>query len=173
MENENQDGVEVLETTTTETETVETPTLSTDEIKALQEKAAKADELEAKNKQLFERVKKAEVKEPSKETGLSARDFLALKDANISADDLDVVKEFADFKKVPLADALKLPTLKTILSERAEERQTALAAQTKGAGSRTTKVTPESLIDSARKGKMPESDADLRAMTQAHVGGKK
>jgi len=158
----NQDGSEVLETTETEAEQVENTdegevneTDTHEDIEALKAQAAKAEELEKKNKQLFERLKK---QGEQKSTGLSAKDFLALKDANISADDFDDVQNYASFKKVSIADALSDSTMKAILADRADQRRTAQATQTRSPRG-ATKVSGEDILAKMNTtGEMPEAN---------------
>jgi hypothetical protein len=155
----NQDGSEVLETTEkVAEETTETPEeLTAEQIAELKAKAAKADELEKKNKQLFERAKKAETeKAPLQEEGLSNRDVLYLAKADVHEDDVDEVLDWAKFKKISVAYAHK--QLKATLDVRAEQRKSASASHTKGGARGTSKTTGEDLLRKAeRTGEVPET----------------
>lgn len=172
MENENfenDNSINIAETTeNNETETLETETLSPEELKTLREKAAKADELEEKNKKLYERAKKAEagkkeVKEDKVE-GLTARDVLLLTGAGYThEEDIETIEKWAKFNGVEIRDALKDSTLKTVLSAKAEERKTAQATAT-GGGARGVKTpTADSLIEEAKRGKLSEDNLDKLA----------
>lgn len=180
----NMDESHVLETETTDAEQEDTtadtesqeeeenPTESeTEDIEALKAKAAKSDELEKKNKQLYERLKKTEKTKPAQEGSLSAKDFLALKDSNISAEDFDEVQDFAKYKRISIAEALKMPTLKTILNEKAEERRTAKATETRSPRG-IAKQTGEDLLRKAETtGEVKESDID--ALVNARLDRKR
>lgn len=167
MEPEITDAPEVLETPADPEPTPEPETLTPEAIEELKAKAAKADELEAKNKQLFERAKKAEEKKPEPTEGLTAKDALTLAKADIHEDDIEDVLSWAKFKNIPVADALKDPTMKTTLSIRAEERRSALATQT-GSGRGAQKVAGEDLLRKAElTGEVPDTAEGMNAIFEA------
>lgn len=89
---------------------------------------------------------------PSQDQAFSPKDYLALRDANVSAEDFDEVSDFAKYKGISLAEALKQPVLKTILNERAEERKTAEATATRGSRRGDTKPNDEALLERASRG---------------------
>lgn len=167
MEDENQVESQDLETETVEeTDTNDTngeeqaETLTPEELKALREKAAKADELETKNKQLFERAKKAESNKD-----LSADDIISL--TGVPADDRERVRKWATTNGTSIADALADPDLKIILDTRAEERRTADATNTRS-GRGSSKVTGDDLLTKAlTTGDVPESDEDMAKLVEA------
>src|SRR5882757_499857 len=119
MEDENVETPDLRETTEDTTTSAETVEVETEEdLQALRERAALADDLEAKNKQLFERAKKAEgftlvngewVKAPKatpkpKTDDLSGKDILALSTSGIIEDeDIDFLKDAASLKKTSIA----------------------------------------------------------------------
>lgn len=99
---------------------------------------------------------------PANDTKLSTFDLLALQKANIETEeDLDEVMQFAGYKNISVADALKSNILKTVLSEKAEERKSAMAVNT-GTGRRANngQVSDERLLADAAKGIMP-NEADI------------
>lgn len=169
----NMDEPEVLETPAEEEVEVEEETEEAKEeedVEAIKAKAAKADELEKKNKQLYERLKKAEGQSKGED---SLKDLLALKDADVSAEDLDEVREYASFRKVSLAEALQSKTLKAILAERKEERRTAQATETKSPRG-IAKVTGEDVLRKAEQlGEVPDSIDQMKAMLQARLDRKR
>lgn len=169
MDENNQDGSEVLETTEAETEAVENTedVLSADEIAELKAKAAKADELEAKNKQLYERAKKAETKEVPQEGTLSPADLLAVMKADVHEDDMERVERFAKMEGISIREALKSDELKAILSIRAEQRATAAGANVSNVRRGPTKISDEVLLDKAAKGDLPDSDAEIERLIAA------
>ena len=138
--------------------------------------------LKEQNIKLFERAKKAEgfakddegnwVKkeskkpgpklEPEKDKDLSAKDAILLMKSGVDNDeDIDEVVRFAKFQNISINKALESKTMKTILAERKEERQTAEAANTKGGRRGAAKVSEETLLDNARKGQFPDDPAEL------------
>ena len=102
----------------------------------------------------------------SKEVSLSTRDTIALIEAKVSTEDFDEVVDFANYRKISVAEAIKSPTLKAILSEKSEERQTAAATQTRSPRV-SPKVTDEQIIDKARKGQFPETDEEIARLAAA------
>jgi hypothetical protein len=169
MDEQKPDGSEVLETTETEVvqeeDTTEDDAPQTDEEKEALRR--ENEELKKKNSQLYERVKKKDGE--NKGTGLSAKDLLALKDANITADDLDEVQDYAAFRKVSLAEALQHPTLKTILAEKAEERRTAQATQTRSPRGTAKSTGLDHLKRAEKTGEMPDDADAIRDMLQANI----
>ncbi|RJQ33888.1 hypothetical protein C4568_03745 [Candidatus Parcubacteria bacterium] len=175
MDENNQDGSEVLETTEeVAEETIETPEESAED-RLTRIEAEKA-ELEAKNKQLYERAKKAEEAkkaEPSNETNLSPKDFLALTEHKVSSEDFDEVIRVAKILDKPVHEALRDATLKTILEQRTEERRTASATNTRGSSRGAAKVSGDDLLRRAEAtGEVPDSDEGMRALALARAQGK-
>lgn len=178
MEIENQDVPEVLETPEEEMEiTVEEPITEetpVEDTESSEDKIARLEkektDLESKNKQLFERAKKQEVKIPSKELKLSPKDYLALTESKISTEDFDEVTEFASFKKLSISEALKNPTLKTIIAERVDERKTAAATQIRGGARGGSKNSGEEILRKAEStGEVPDSDEGMKALVEARM----
>lgn len=170
MEQTITDGSEVLETTEVAAETTET--LESDAPKTDEEKEqlkARLEEIEKKNKQLYERLKKQEkeVKEVSSET-LPMKDMLFIAKADIPAEDVDDLLNFAKNMKMSLPDAYK--TFSPILRERAEERKTAAATMTKGGTRSVNKTTGEDFLSKAEKmGQLPDSDEDMLKLAEARL----
>lgn len=140
---------------------------------------AKAREVAENQKRRAEKAEKAlKAKEaqvaPSQETALSPKDYLALSEAKVSSEDFDEVMEFAAFKKLSVSEALKNPTLKTLLSDRAEERKTAAATQTRAAARGAKPTTGQDLLDKVRRtGELPDSDDGMRAIAEARLAARK
>ena len=147
--------------------------------------------LQEQNKKLFARAKEAEAKlkekakvlpkeapkeEPKedKERKLSDSDIITLAKANIHDDDLPEVLDYARFKNMTVAQALKSPVIQSTLSTRAEERKTAEATQTrvtkKGAKTDNTADLTRKVLE---KGEFPEnlSDDDMEKLAEAAVRG--
>jgi hypothetical protein len=138
--------------------------------------------LKEKNRKLFERAKKAEAEakelktkvkapEPSeKKGGLSSLDLYALIEAKVLQDDISEVTDYAKLKGISVAEALKSNVVKTILSERAEERKTAAAAHTTGARRGNSQVSDDTLLNKASRGELPESEAEIARLFKARKG---
>jgi hypothetical protein len=181
MDEESNDNIESINDETEEvfnTEEVEeiTPEVETED---------KSSELEEKNRKLFERAKKAEAEArewkakaqntqapqttkpaestPSeKQDGISAMDAMALMGAKVTEkEDIEEVVEYARFKGVPISEALKSSTVKTILAEKAEQRATSEATNTSSGRRGTTKPSVETILANASKGNLPENPDDL------------
>lgn len=117
---------------------------------------------------------KKEVAEVKKEYSLSPKDTLALIEAKISADDLDEVVQYAGFRKMSVAQALKDRTLQAVLREKQEERRTAEATSTKTVVRTPSKTSASDALEKVRKtGELPDSDTELQKMIQADLDSKK
>lgn len=101
-------------------------------------------------------------------TGISYKDITALTNAGVHEDDVEEVVEYAKFKKISIADALKSNVIKTSLAEKKEFRSTAEATNTAKARGQTSKVSEQTLLAKAQKtGEIPESAEDLDRMLEA------
>lgn len=159
----NMDESEVLETPAEEVELEEAPE---EDIEALKAKAAKADELEKKNKQLFERLKKQQEEKPKETSGLSIGDTLYLAKADIHEEDVQDVLNYAEKMGVTVKDAHTY--FKPVLKARGEERQSALATQT-GKGNRApSAVAPDALLRKAEDGDFGKED-DIDKLVEARM----
>jgi hypothetical protein len=125
--------VENLNSSTEETENTDSQNGAPE-----QEPEETREEYTEREKQYYARIKELEKKLKEKKnedtpspSGLSAKDYLALNESKITAEDFDEVQEFASFKKLSIAEALNHSTLKTILTDKAEERRTARATETR------------------------------------------
>lgn len=99
-----------------------------------------------------------------KEAELSFKDTLAIAKADVHEDDLDEVIEFAKFKGMSVADALKSEKLKAMISVNKEHRTSADVANTASARRGSAKISDDVLLDKAAKGEMPDSDADIQRL---------
>ena len=103
---------------------------------------------EAKTEEKSE-VKAPNLVAPSQE--LSSKDALLLAKAEVDLDDVDEVVDFAKYRKIPIAEAIKNPTLKAILKDRVEERTTALATQM-NSSRKSSPTSVDALLDLAKIG---------------------
>lgn len=104
---------------------------------------------------------------------LSIKDQVALTKANLEDEDIDEVIEYARFKKITIAAALKSDVIQGTLAKRREERATAQATNTGRTRGTSTKVTGETLLSKAqRTGEIPEKEEDLDELLEARYKSK-
>lgn len=135
------------------------------------DKGTKAEELANNYKIRAEKAEQAlKGKKPEGTTeeqkALSTKDTMALIEAKVSSEDFDEVVEFANYRKIPVSEALKTSTLKAILAEKVEHRATAAATQTKSPRG-STQVSGEAILEAAEKGRLPEKDEDIEKLVDA------
>jgi|AntRauTorckE6833_2_1112554.scaffolds.fasta_scaffold02486_6 hypothetical protein len=92
----------------------------------------------------------------SEEKDLSQKDLISIIKNDVHEEDIEEVKDFADLKNISVTEALDSITLKTILSEKKENRQTAQATHTGKTKSKGAKVSDSELLRKADKGEFPE-----------------
>jgi hypothetical protein len=134
----------------------------------------RAEKAEREAKKLKE-SKTSEVKTPKKEEAtsknepqLSVKDSAILLENKVPTDDWDDVVEYANFKGISIREALNNSVVKSTLSEKAEERKSASAANTSGSRRGTSKISGENLLEKARKnGAIPDDDKELDALLDA------
>lgn len=152
------------------TEESQDEVLTPEQIAELKAKAARADELEKKNKQLFERAKKNTPASKEAKDNLSSKDLYALMEAKVPRDDIDEVTRAAKALNLSIPEALKSNIVIGILSERAEERRTATATQTRGGARGSVKVSGADILAKAeRTGELPDTDEGMAALAQARM----
>lgn len=176
-ENDNSSNI-ADETVNKEEETIETETqteqLSAEELKNLREKANLADELEEKNKKLYARLKKGEVKEEKVDSSITAKDVLILSGAGYThEEDIETIEKWSKFNGISIRDALQDSTLKTVLATKAEERKTAQATSSKGGARGVATPSADVILSEASKGKLPEKEDDIAKLAQARMAKRK
>ena len=133
-----------------------------------------------KTKQIAEnqkvRAEKAEAKlknnaptgrgETSKTDTLSPMDLIAITKANLDEEALKEAMDYAKYKKISVAEAIKSPAVKATIQLIEENKRVSEASNTGSARRGTSKISDETLIENARKGILPESDADTRRLVQ-------
>lgn len=135
---------------------------------------AKAEEIARDQKIRAEKAEQeAKQNRPEKKDDLSTEDLYALIEAKVPKEDMEEVKRAAKLLGKPIAEALNDTVVKTILSQRAEVRESALAADTGGSKRTTTKETGEDLLLKAKKGQFPTDDSDISKMISAKFEAKK
>lgn len=137
------------------------------------ERLSKADEL-AKNYKTRAEKAEAEAKkqkhtagdqpETPKQEGnrddLTSKDLFALMKANVHEDDVDEIVEYARYKKISVAEALKAPVIATTLEKNEEARKVADATNTRSNRSTRKSTTDAELLNRAAKGEIPEAGTD-------------
>ena len=100
---------------------------------------------------------------------MSTTDLYALMNAKVAEEDIQEVQEYASFKRISVAEALKSPALKSILALAKEERDVAGATNTGPTRRQVSTQTSDSLLEDATKGKLPDSDAGLTRLAEARL----
>lgn len=158
--------VEVVAPETTE-EVVE----EVEDIESVRAKLAKAEEI-AENQRI--RAEKAEARakekkvEPSN-TSLNAGDMMAIKNANIDPQDMDLVEKFAKDNNMSLRESLMHPHVKAILAYEEELRTTAVATNVESVRRGASKISVDRLLENASAGKIPTSDDEIEALISAKL----
>lgn len=152
-------------------------------VEQLRDRLKKAEELAHNQKVRAEKAesklkkggdpKKEEKAIPSKEAeGLTNSDMFALVKANIAEEDIDEVRDYASLKGISIREALNASFVKSLLSEKAEQRKTAEATNT-GTSRRASTKTTEQLLSEAENGNLPDDPALLaKARFQRKVADK-
>jgi len=147
-----------------------------------QEELIKALEYGSNQKIRAEKAEKEAKKAPKKETPIkpaetstptndfSPKDYLALSQAGVPADDLDEVTDFAKYKGISIAEALKTPYIQTTLKEKAEERKTADATNTGGGRRGQTKTSGKELLKKFESSsELPETDEEIEKLVELQL----
>ena len=142
-------------------------------LKQKADEAEKAKELADNYKARAEKAEKAEKAPRQKENELSPTDLYALMNAKVPEEDISEVTDYAKLKKISISEALKSSVVRTILSEKAEERETASATAT-GAQRRSSpqKNTDEAVFSEVYKGKLPDDDSGIARLVEAEMNRK-
>lgn len=157
MDEEIQDETQVLETESAE-EVIETVEETVDAEK--EELRKKVADLESKNRQLFERVKKGD-------SALSTKDTIYLAKADIHEDDIEEVLTLAKNMGWDLPKAHKYLT--PVLKERKEERATAAVSATGKQRPTVSEATGSVILNRASQGKLPEDDEGIQRLVEAEI----
>lgn len=108
------------------------------------------------------------------QSALSPIDIIALTKADLPAEDIAQVQEYATFKKISVADALKDSVMSGILAQNAEVRRSAAAAQAGGGQRSATAPSGEDLLTEQEKGtgKVLETDEEMQKLWRARQARK-
>lgn len=146
-----------------EVETEESPEEMKERLAKLEEVA----ENQRKRAEKAERLLKA--KPPTDVNTLPSKDLVAIMNAKVPEEDIDEVVEYAKYRKTSISEILKDPIMKATLDLRAEERNTAIAANTTTSRRGSSRVPDDVLLSNANHGKLPESDAEIARLMKAKV----
>jgi hypothetical protein len=103
----------------------------------------------------------------AKSDNLSSKDLIALMNNKVHEDDVQEVVDFAKFKGLSVAEAIKHSTMRTVLAENSEKRNTAEATHTGRSRSGNMRASEDTLFSKARKtGEIPDSRDDLDRMLE-------
>lgn len=181
IENENIDSSNDAVDEVEETPDTDTNEESVDE--SADDSEARLAALEEQNKKLFERAKKAESQvkelkakpkapetkpeaEPQKET-LSATDIIAIAKSGIHDDDVSEVLDYAKFKGISASEALKSSYITVLRKENEEKRKSAEVSNTGTTRRSTSKLTPDMILENARRGVAPKTDEEWSKLIEA------
>lgn len=118
--------------------------------------------------------KEGEDDDEGSKNNLSTKDTIAIMNAKVHEEDIDEVVEYATFKKISVADALKSSVVKATLAERAEARKSAEATQTRTTPRANAKLSDDEIVKKAQKGEIPEPKSkEAEDLFWARRGGKR
>lgn len=144
-----------------------------DELEAIKAELEKAKQI-AENQRI--RAEKAEAKAKAKpapeeqsNNSLNAGDMMAIKNADLDPQDMDLVEKFAKDNNISLREALAHPHAKAILAYEAELRTTAIASNVDGVRRGTIKVTDDTLLQNASANKLPTTEDDIERLVSAKM----
>ena len=161
---------EIVLETTEETVADETTEENVEDVKA---KLSKAEELansykiRAEKAERLAKAQKVEVKPEVSKPNMSTRDYIALVNAKINEEDIQEVEDYAKYKGISIADALKVGVVKTLLAEKEEMRKTAQATNVSNARRSSATVSPETILAKARKGDVPDGEDDIEKLVRS------
>ena len=128
---------------------------------ALKYKAIAERKAKQADKQKVQAKKPESNKQPDK-IEITPLDTIALMEAEVTnTDDINEVLDYARFKDISVAKALKSNIVKTTIADKVAERQTAEATATKGGKKGVSTPDADTLIQQANEGNFPEDPADL------------
>lgn len=153
------DITENTEETVEETEDVDWKTLA-------QKEKERADNLKIRAEKA-ERLAKAT---PKAQESVASRDLIALMNAKVHEDDISEVEDYAKYRGISIAEALKTNMVKTILAEKAEQRNVAIATNTGPARKGSVKLSDDTLLKNASEGKLSD---DVDALVAARFNSKR
>ena len=168
-ENENQAEevtLDVTEETTTPSENVE-ETFDWKAEALKQKEYAQNQKIRAEKAERLAKTPKVEVKPDASKPNMSTRDYIALVNAKINEEDIQEVEDYAKYKGISIADALKVGVVKSLLAEKEEMRKTAQATNVSNARRSSAQVSPETILAKARKGDVPDGEDEIEKLVRS------
>jgi len=161
--------LDVTEETTTQEENVEE---NFDwKAEALKQKEyAQNQKIRAEKAEKLAKQPKVEAKIETSKPSLSTSDLLAVINAKIHQDDIGEVEDYAKYKGISIAEALKSGVVKTLLADKEENRKVANATNAGPSRRGSVKVSGDVLLEKARNGEITD---DVEALAQARFEAKK
>lgn len=141
-------------------------------VEDLKARLAKAEELANNYKVRAEKAEK-KPKAVTSNDSLSTSDIIALTRANINDEDIDEVVNYAKYQKISVSEALKTDVIQATLNTREEKRKSAQAVHVGSARRASTNKSDERILDDARNGRMPESEADIAKLAELRLKSKR
>ena len=93
-------------------------------------------------------------------------------EAKVPEEDISEVEDYAKYKGISIAEALKTQAVRSILNEKSEMRNVASATNTGGSKRVGGRVSDETLLANASKGNFPDSDADIDRLVKLQFAKK-
>lgn len=149
--------------------------LSPEELKAKLKKAKQIAENQKKRAEKAEAKLKGKTSKkviPSSKresSDLSNTELFTLMKANVPEEDIDDVRKYAKLNGISIKESLNSGFMKTLLSQKAEERATAEAAHTGSTRKTASRRTGNQLLSDAQAGNMPD---DPKALAEARLAAK-
>jgi hypothetical protein len=156
--------------------TQETAPGGTVDVESLKAKLLKAEQLAFNQKVRAEKAEKL-VKSTQKidTPSLSTTDAIALIGANIKeGEDIEEVENWAKYKGISIAQALKSDELKAVLGIKAEKRGSAQATNTGSARHSPSNLTEGQILQRAKEGReIPNSKEDMDKLVKAVIDARR
>jgi hypothetical protein len=166
-----------LDISTQEQEVDLDTTQDSEDSSELEARLKKAEELANNYKiraEKAEKLAKQKQSEPSKQVTPELDNATLARIYGIEEEDFEEVLDMAKFKKLSIAETLKLGATKAILAEKAEFRKTAEVSNTGNARRGTSKVSDDVLLKNLADGKVPEAgSSEAEQLFWAKRGGKR
>lgn len=108
--------------------------------------------------------------ETFKQDGLSPFDLMAVAKLDLNEEQLKEAIDYAKYKKISIADALKTPQIKATIALISENEKVAQATATGNGRRGSGQISDDLLLANASKGIMPDSDADIYRLTRLKRG---
>lgn len=115
---------------------------------------------------------KQEVKSVNGRSTENLKDIYALVEAKVPEEDISEVEDYAKYKGISIAEALKTQAVRSILNEKSEMRNVASATNTGGSKRVGGRVSDETLLANAEKGNFPDSDAEIDRLVKLQFSKK-